>query len=70
MLLVTVICSDPECAEEREVVVEDLDRIDDQICDCGHGFVVVSVAEAGEAPRAAAVIELPDRRRRPTRRAA
>jgi hypothetical protein len=69
MLLVTVVCSDPGCAEEREVVVEDLDALEAIVCDCAHGFVVVAVAERdrGEAP--ASVIELP-RRRTQARRAA
>ena len=70
MLLVAIVCSDPGCIEEREVVVEDLAGVDEHLCDCGHGFVVVSVAEADHEPRAGAVIELPERRGKPSRRAA
>jgi hypothetical protein len=69
MLLVTVVCSDPECIEEREVLVEDLDAIDATVCDCSHGFVVVSVSEHDRGDAPASVIELP-RRRAQARRAA
>ena len=69
MLLVTVVCSDPECAEEREIAVADLDGIDDDICECGHGFVVVAVSELDESNRSGSVISLPERRA-PSRRAA
>ena len=72
MLLVKVVCSDPGCAEEREVEVEDLDAIDETVCDCGHGYgyVVVSVSELHHADSPGAVISLPERRRSQTRRAA
>jgi hypothetical protein len=70
MLLVTVICSDPECTEEREIAVEELDAIDATVCECGHGFVVVAVSELGRAVESATVIELPKRRRAQSRRAA
>jgi hypothetical protein len=43
MFLVTVVCSDPVCIEEREIVVDALDDVDRDICECGHGFVVVAV---------------------------
>jgi len=46
MLLVRVICSDRECVEDREIVVENLDDVEISLCDCGHGFVVVTVAAA------------------------
>jgi hypothetical protein len=45
MLLVTIVCSDPECIEEREVAVGELDAVDRYLCDCGHGFVVLRVSE-------------------------
>jgi hypothetical protein len=70
MLLVTVMCSDPQCVEEREIVVDGLQAVETHSCDCGFGFVVVSVAELAETPRAGSLISLPDRRRRPNRRAA
>lgn len=43
MFQVTVVCS--SCAEETEVVVEDLDAVDREVCPCGYSFVVLSVAE-------------------------
>ena len=70
MLLVTVVCSDPECAEERKVAVKDLDATDETVCDCGHGLVVVAVSELDEPARSGSVVSLPDRRTSPTRRAA
>jgi hypothetical protein len=70
MLLVTVMCSDPECVEEREIVVVDLRAVETHICDCGYGFAVVSVGELAEAERSGSLISLPDRRQPPRRRAA
>ena len=70
MLLVTVACSDPACAEEREIAVEDLDAIDDTVCECGHGFVVVSVSELAETAQSGSLISLPERKPAPSRRAA
>jgi hypothetical protein len=69
MLLVTVMCSDPECWEEREIAVEELDAIDADVCECGHGFVVVAVSELND-PERGSLISLPDRQRSPSRRAA
>jgi hypothetical protein len=46
MFLVRVMCSDPACFEEREIVVDELDDLDGNVCDCGHGFVLVAVATA------------------------
>lgn len=43
MWQVTVVCS--SCAEEAEVVVEDLDDVDREVCECGYSYVVLSVAE-------------------------
>lgn len=43
MLQVTVVCS--SCAEETEVVVEDLDAVEREVCPCGYSYVVLSVAE-------------------------
>jgi ribonuclease PH len=43
MLQVTVACS--SCAEESEVLVEDLDDVEREACECGYSFVVLSVAE-------------------------
>jgi len=60
MWQVAVYCSG--CAEESEVVVDDLDDVEREACSCGYSFVVLSVssfepvhAEEGEllvlAPR-------------------
>ena len=70
MLLVTVVCSDPECVEEREIAVEDLGAVDATVCDCGHGFVVVSVSELDEPDHEGSLISLPERTPAPSRRAA
>ena len=70
MLLVTVACSDPECIEEREIVVEDLDAVDATVCNCGHGFIVVAVSELDERSRGGSVVELPERHPGANRRAA
>jgi hypothetical protein len=60
----TVVCS--ACAEENEVLVDDLDDVDREVCPCGHSYVVLSVAafepvhaEQGE------LIQLPRRRKLP-----
>lgn len=37
-----VVCSD--CAEEAEVLVEDLDDLEREVCGCGCGVVILSVA--------------------------
>jgi hypothetical protein len=70
MFLVQIVCSDPECTEEREIAVESLDEIDDIACHCSHGFVAISVSELAEPARRGRVISLPDRRRSARRRAA
>jgi hypothetical protein len=70
MLLVTVVCSDPDCIEEREIAVDDVDAVDAHLCECGHGFVVLTVSDLNETTRPGSVISLPDRRRSQTRHAA
>ena len=67
MFLVTIVCSDPKCIEEREVAVENLDAVDRYVCDCGHGFVVTSVSELDQP---GTVVRLPQRRPASQRRAA
>jgi len=42
MWQVTVVCS--SCAEESEVVVENLDDVEREACECGYSYVVLSVA--------------------------
>ncbi len=46
MLLARITCSDDDCWEEVEVTVETLEELDGLICDCGYGFVLVTVADA------------------------
>jgi hypothetical protein len=70
MFLVMIVCSDSECIEEREMAVDDLDAIDNHLCECGHGFVVVTVSELDEPERSGSLISLPERERTPSRRAA
>lgn len=43
MLQVTVVCS--SCAEESDVLVEDLDDVGREACACGYSYVILSVAE-------------------------
>lgn len=42
MWQVGIVCS--SCAEESEVVVENLDDVEREVCACGYSFVVLSVA--------------------------
>ncbi|HET8956420.1 MAG TPA: hypothetical protein VFN18_12250 [Solirubrobacterales bacterium] len=58
----TVVCSG--CNEDSEVVVEELDDVDREVCPCGYSYVVLSVsafepvyAESGK------LIQLPRRRK-------
>jgi hypothetical protein len=44
MWIVDVICSDPECAAEHEVIVDELDDVELAVCDCGCCYVVIAVA--------------------------
>ena len=67
MFQVSVVCS--SCAEESEVVVEDLDEVGREVCGCGYSYVVLSVAEFEAVEiEGGQVIEL--RRRSPRRLAA
>ena len=68
MLLARIICSDPQCTEELEVAIEDLDELDGFVCECGHGYVLMEVAELRRS--GGSLIELPARRRAAERRAA
>ncbi len=42
MWQVKIVCS--SCAEESEVLVENLEDVERQACECGYSFVVLSVA--------------------------
>ena len=55
MFIVNVICSDEECAEEIEAVVETMEEVDDLVCECHCGTVLLSVADLDTG---AQVIEL------------
>lgn len=59
MFIVHVACSDDDCPEEIEAVVDTLAEIDAVVCECGWGTVLVSVAEADSG---APVVELKLRR--------
>jgi hypothetical protein len=45
MWLVEIVCSEPRCQEEREVLVGELDELDGLGCECGAGFISVTVSE-------------------------
>lgn len=62
MFQVLVACS--SCPEETEVVVEDLDDVDREVCPCGYSYVVLAVSEFEPVyAERAEVVELPRRRR-------
>lgn len=66
MVQVTVVCS--SCAEESEVLVENLDDAGRKVCACGYSYVILSVAEFEPVEiKGGQVIEL---RRRDDRRLA
>jgi hypothetical protein len=45
MWLVEIVCSEPRCHEEREVLVDELAELDGLGCECGAGFVSLTVSE-------------------------
>ena len=45
MLLATLVCSDPDCERDLEIVIEDLDELSGLVCECRFGFVLSSVSE-------------------------
>jgi hypothetical protein len=55
MFIVNVICSDETCAEEIETVVATMAEVDDIVCECNCGTVLLSVADLDTG---AQVIEL------------
>ena len=62
MFQVLVACS--SCPEETEVVVEELDDVDREVCPCGYNYVVLAVSEFEPVyAKQAQVIELPRRRK-------
>lgn len=44
MWQVEVVCPDPDCGEEFELWVEELDEVDRAVCICECGVVALSVA--------------------------
>ena len=62
MWQVAVFCSG--CAEDSEVVVEDLDDVEREACPCGYSFVVLSVASFEPVhAKEGELVELSPRRR-------
>jgi len=62
MFQVLVACS--SCAEESEVLVEELDDVDSEVCPCGCGYVVLTVSNFEPVyAEQAQVILLPRRRK-------
>ncbi|HEY8865371.1 MAG TPA: hypothetical protein VIM22_00445 [Solirubrobacteraceae bacterium] len=49
MLLVSLICSDPACAEETELWADSLDEVAQAACDCGCTLEILAVSDAQEA---------------------
>jgi hypothetical protein len=50
MLIARMLCSDPGCADEREVVVAELTELDGACCECGFGLVVTSISQVEVRP--------------------
>lgn len=62
MFQVLVACS--SCPEETEVVVENLDDVDREVCPCGYSYVVLAVSEFEPVyAERAQVLHLPRRRK-------
>jgi hypothetical protein len=49
VLLARIVCSDNGCEAELEVAVATLDELDGLVCDCGYGYVLLTVAEPAAA---------------------
>lgn len=45
MWSIDIVCSDPECEWQAEVLLEELEEVELLICECGHCAVVRAVAE-------------------------
>lgn len=50
MWIAHVICSERDCTEELELVIESLDELERLNCECGYGFAVLSLAELSAVP--------------------
>lgn len=44
MWIVDVVCSDPTCAEKRQVIVADFDELDTVLCGCGCCVVTLAIS--------------------------
>jgi hypothetical protein len=55
MFVATLICSDRVCADEVDVIVDDLAELDFAACECGTLQVVLALAEWEPAPVAVLV---------------
>jgi hypothetical protein len=44
VFIATLICSDEDCAEELDLVADDLDALEAAACDCGCTLLVLSVS--------------------------
>ncbi len=52
MFLATVICSDPGCAVEAEVVLDDLELLEVELCaDCDCAVTVLAISDYVPAER-------------------
>jgi hypothetical protein len=49
MFIARMLCSDPDCAEERELVIAELVELDDACCECGFGLLVTSISQVALA---------------------
>ena len=64
MFQVLVACS--RCAEESEVLVEELDDVEREVCSCGYAYVVLSVSNFEPVyAEQAQLVELPRQRKLP-----
>lgn len=68
MLLAKIVCSDPDCDKDLEIVIEDLDELAGLVCECGFGFVLSAVSEL--RPEEAKVVSIQFRQGRALRRLA
>jgi hypothetical protein len=50
MLIARMLCSDPKCAEEVEILVGEVDELDGVWCECGYGLIVTAVSETEVVP--------------------
>jgi hypothetical protein len=48
VLLAKIVCSDPDCPEEAEVVIKHVRELEGRVCECGFGFVLMQISELTE----------------------